>query len=99
LDAFYPWIVRRMTELLGGVEDDIVINMVFHFLSQSDSELINPKTLQFQLLGFLESEKAAIFVTELWTLLLAAQNSSSGIPPAFIEEKKSQLIQKLKQNS
>lgn len=97
MDAFYPWIVRRMTELLGGVEDDIVINMVFHFLSQSDSELINPKTLQFQLLGFLEPEKAAAFVTELWTLLLAAHHSPSGIPPVFIEEKKMQLIQKSRQ--
>jgi cell shape-determining protein MreC len=46
--------------------------------------------MQINLTGFLES-KTKQFITELWNLLLSAQNSVGGIPAAFIEQKKEEL--------
>ena len=44
-------------------------------------------------LGFL-SNKAGIFMRELWKLLLEAQETSNGIPPSLIEERKEEIKQK-----
>lgn len=46
--------------------------------------------MQINLTGFLES-KTKLFITELWKLLLSAQNSVGGIPAEFIEQKKEEL--------
>lgn len=46
--------------------------------------------MQINLTGFLESN-TKIFITELWNLLLSAQNSVGGIPAIFIEQKKEEL--------
>lgn len=49
--------------------------------------------MQINLTGFLESNTKK-FVTELWNLLLSAQNSVGGIPAMFIEQKKEELRKK-----
>jgi hypothetical protein len=53
----------------------------------------DPKRMQINLTGFLES-KTQSFLTELWNLLLSAQNSVGGIPTEFIEQKKQELRRK-----
>lgn len=49
--------------------------------------------MQINLTGFLEGNTKK-FITELWTLLLSAQNSVGGIPAVFIEQKKEELRKK-----
>ena len=46
--------------------------------------------IQINLTGFLE-KNAADFMRELWTLLLSAQNSATGIPKEFLEKKKQEI--------
>lgn len=53
----------------------------------------DPKRMQINLTGFLES-KTQSFLSELWNLLLSAQNSVGGIPTEFIEQKKQELRRK-----
>lgn len=53
---------------------------------------LDPKKLQLQLTGFLE-KSTGMFMEELWGLLLDAQNSLGGIPSAFLQEKKQEMLQ------
>jgi hypothetical protein len=50
----------------------------------------DPKVMQINLTGFLESA-AAPFMTSLWTLLVSAQNEIGGIPTEILEKKKAEL--------
>lgn len=49
--------------------------------------------MQINLTGFLE-KNAPIFVTELWKLLLSAQEGENGIPAIFLEQKMEQIRRK-----
>ncbi|KAG2203321.1 hypothetical protein INT46_006084 [Mucor plumbeus] len=89
LDVIKPWISNRITELLG-LEDEVVIDYTCSMLEEKDQD---PKRMQINLTGFLES-KTQSFLTELWNLLLSAQNSVGGIPTEFIEQKKQELRRK-----
>jgi len=51
--------------------------------------------MQINLTGFLNGKNARVFMTDLWELLLSAQESPSGIPPKFIEQKKEELKKKM----
>ncbi|KAI8979145.1 PWI domain-containing protein [Mycotypha africana] len=86
LDVIRPWISNRITELLG-FEDEVVVDYASSLLEEED---LDPKRMQINLTGFLES-KTKIFIKELWNLLLSAQNSVGGIPAEFIEQKKEEL--------
>ncbi|KAL9544428.1 hypothetical protein MBANPS3_007633 [Mucor bainieri] len=89
LDVIKPWISNRITELLG-FEDEVVIDYTCSLLEEKDQD---PKRMQINLTGFLESKTQA-FLSELWNLLLSAQNSVGGIPTEFIEQKKQELRRK-----
>lgn len=54
---------------------------------------LDPKKLQLQLTGFLE-KSTGMFMEELWGLLVDAQSSLGGIPSAFLQDKKQELLQK-----
>jgi serine/arginine repetitive matrix protein 1 len=47
--------------------------------------------MQINLTGFLES-KTLGFMTELWKLLISAQDSLGGIPAKILEDRKEKLI-------
>lgn len=53
---------------------------------------LDPKKLQLQLTGFLE-KSTGMFMEELWGLLVDAQTSLGGIPSAFLQDKKQEMIQ------
>lgn len=53
---------------------------------------LDPKKLQLQLTGFLE-KSTGTFMEELWGLLVDAQNSLGGIPSAFLQDKKQEMLQ------
>ena len=96
VEVMVRWVNERLTELLG-FEDDVVVNLVENMLTQTQDAFsgqvkrVDPKQLQIQLTGFLDRQ-AAPFVAELWKLLLDAQDSPHGIPRAFVERKKQELV-------
>ncbi|KAI8059395.1 PWI domain-containing protein [Gilbertella persicaria] len=92
LDVIKPWISNRITELLG-FEDEVIIDYTCGLLEEKKPD---PRRIQINLTGFLES-KTKVFLSELWKLLLSAQNSVGGIPAAFIEQKKEELRKKKEQ--
>ena len=83
LTKINAWIEQRITELLGD-DDDIVINFAISQLEESTKNATNkflcPKNMQISLTGFL-TKNTAIFMEELWALLLSAQSQPDGIPP------------------
>eukprot|EP00298_Acanthocystis_sp_HF-20_P012093 c19718_g1_i3.p1 GENE.c19718_g1_i3~~c19718_g1_i3.p1 ORF type:complete len:320 (+),score=67.16 c19718_g1_i3:65-1024(+) len=79
------WIREQVISVIG-FEDEVIVGMVENFLSSADPD---PKEMQIQLTGFLNT-KTAKFVSELWQLLLSAMDND-GIPKEFIEKKKEEL--------
>jgi len=47
------------------------------------------------LTGFLNGKSARIFMSELWDLLLSAQESSAGIPEVFMAQKKEEIKKRM----
>ena len=90
------WVSERLAELLG-FEDDVLSDLVMNMLSQTrdaktgQDKRVDPQQLQVQLTGFL-NKQAQPFVAELWKLLLDAQDAPHGIPRAFVERKKKELV-------
>ena len=90
------WVSERLAELLG-FEDDVLSELVMNMLAQTrdaktgQDKRVDPQQLQVQLTGFL-NKQAQPFVAELWKLLLDAQDSPHGIPRAFVERKKKELV-------
>ena len=86
--ALTPWIEKRVTELLGGVEDDVLIGYISEQLV--GQKRVDPRELQINLTGFLEGG-AAPFVSELWTLLASAATHPAGIPAQLLADKAAEL--------
>ena len=71
-----------------------MINLAISQLEQTDiNSPLCPKKMQINLTGFLE-DKAAIFMKELWNLLLVSQRTEGGIAPDFIQAKKAELLRR-----
>lgn len=90
LSVIKPWIAQRVTSLLG-FEDDVVLEYASGMLEEQ--RFPDPRKVQIQLMGFLEG-KTAEFMSELWELLVSAQESPGGVPKRFVEEKKEELRRK-----
>ncbi|KAF8456324.1 PWI domain-containing protein, partial [Terfezia claveryi] len=86
LEVMKQWISTRIVEILG-TEDDVVIDYAFSLLEQ---RMPDPKYIQYQLTGFLEKDTPA-FCKQLWSLLLSAQDSKTGVPQELLEAKKEEL--------
>jgi len=80
LEVIKPWITKRVTELLGGVEDEVLIGMIFSYLEDTG---IRPKEMMINLLSFLE-KNTSLFMKELWSMLISAQESADGVPMQLI---------------
>ena len=87
LSVIKPWAAQRITELLG-FEDDVVLEYAAGMLEEERHP--DPRKMQISLTGFLESQTAT-FMSELWTLLLSAQDSPGGIPAIFVQRKKEEM--------
>ncbi|KAH9806971.1 PWI domain-containing protein [Melampsora americana] len=87
-----PWIAQKVMDLLG-FEDEVVVEYVNGLLEDPANPIVDPKKMQINLTGFLES-KTGPFMSELWVLLLSAQDSSLKVPAIFIEQKKAELRQR-----
>ncbi|GAB1518896.1 hypothetical protein RhiTH_001961 [Rhizoctonia solani] len=91
LSVMRPWITKKVVELVG-FEDEVVVEYVMGLL-EDRSKPPDPKVMQINLTGFLESKTPA-FMSSLWALLLEAQDSPAGVPASFVQEKKEELRQK-----
>ena len=95
IGPFRPWIEKRLTELLEGLEDEILWGLVFNYLedaqkrSKHEGPAVNPsgglnaKEIQTALSGFLGTKNSRNFTIELFNLLAKAETSETGIPPEF----------------
>jgi hypothetical protein len=95
IGPFRPWIEKRLTQLLEGLEDEILWGLVFNYLEDAQKRSkregpaanpsggLNAKEIQTALSGFLGSKQSRDFTVELFTLLAKAEASDSGIPPEF----------------
>lgn len=54
----------------------------------------DPKDMQINLTGFLNGKNARVFIGALWGHLLSAQENDMGVPEAFLEAKKAELLAK-----
>ena len=99
IQFFSKWVEEKIAEILG-FEDEIVIGFINNVLetSKAEKKKIPGKKFQLELTGFLE-KKTPAFVEELWTLLLDAQDQSSGIPSVVIERKKREILEREERNS
>lgn len=57
----------------------------------ADNWDVDPRRAQLDLAGFLGENEAAAFASELWTMMLDAQSSPSGIPRLLVEKKKEEM--------
>ncbi|MGK3733359.1 MAG: hypothetical protein ACI90V_000195 [Bacillariaceae sp.] len=90
------WIEQKVTSLLG-FEDEIVASTAINLFLPSDGTCTSPdaKKAQLDLVGFLGEDSAATFSKELWSLMLEAQKSSSGIPQTLLEQKKKDMAERM----
>lgn len=51
--------------------------------------------MQINLTGFLNGKNARMFMSDLWDLLLSAQESVTGIPDQLIELKKEEIKKRM----
>ncbi|MBW0498565.1 hypothetical protein O181_038280 [Austropuccinia psidii MF-1] len=89
LSVMRPWIAEKIMELLG-FEDEVVVEYVNGLLEDQANPIVDPKRMQINLTGFLES-KTGQFMSELWALLISAQQSPLKVPALFIEQKKEEM--------
>ncbi|KDQ07409.1 hypothetical protein BOTBODRAFT_120067, partial [Botryobasidium botryosum FD-172 SS1] len=89
LQVMRPWIAKRVVELIG-FEDEVVVEYAMGLLEDKSKPTPDPKLMQINLTGFLES-KTPEFMSSLWTLLISAQSSIGGVPQQFLDEKKEEL--------
>eukprot|EP00976_Prorocentrum_cordatum_P048006 969110-Prorocentrum_minimum.AAC.5 len=83
LEVIKPWITKRVTELLGGIEDEVLIGMIISYLEDTG---IKPKEMMVALMSFLE-KNTSLFMKELWSMLISAQESPNGVPEQLIVAK------------
>lgn len=93
LDVIKPWITTKITQILG-MEDDVVVEFVYN---QLEEKFPDPRKMQINLTGFLNGRNARSFMGELWDLLVSAQESVTGIPEAFLQQKKDQIKKRLEE--
>jgi len=96
LDALKPWIADKIARLITeedacSVPPDVAIDFCYKQLSLK-SILNNGKEMQHNISTLIQVKPAQIYMSELWPLLLSAQNSPMGIPVAMVEAKKREIL-------
>jgi serine/arginine repetitive matrix protein 1 len=86
------WVEQKVTSILG-FDDEIVSSTAINLFLPSEGGNPDPRRAQLDLVGFLGEDESASFAKELWSLLLEAESSTSGIPRTLLEQKKKELSQ------
>lgn len=101
MNAMRPWIKSRLTEL-AGYEDDILTNYAIEMLetaiqSNESNGDVDPREMQVNLTALTDQEKAFQFMEELWTHLVSATNTPSGIPEEFLAREREKVMEARRQ--
>ena len=80
LEVVRQWVVGKITELLGGVEDEVLCGLVMNLLEEPRPSGAH---VHATLITFLEKHTSA-FLEELWGMLAGAQHEPSGVPPQLL---------------
>lgn len=67
------WISKKIKEILE-FEDETLTNMIINLIESSSDNKINPRSIQYQISGFL-GVKTYIFMKLLWKILIKTQES------------------------
>jgi serine/arginine repetitive matrix protein 1 len=98
LAAVRPWVTRRVRELLGGLDEEVLVGMLLNTLDDAaraaaghdggsvSGGALTPLDLHVQLEPFLEGQTTG-FVRELWSLLHSASGSATGVPQVLLDKK------------
>ncbi|KAF6764273.1 PWI domain-containing protein [Ephemerocybe angulata] len=89
MSVIRPWVASKIVELTG-FEDEVVIEYAMGLLEDEQNPNPDPRKMQIALQGFL-TKHTATFMTELWKLLVEAQEEVSGVPRTLLEQKKEEL--------
>lgn len=81
--------IEELQRIMGD-DDDVLANLVINFLDCLEPD---PRLIHINLSGFLESNTAK-FVENLWSLLVSAQDTPSGIPQKILDQKKAEIAEK-----
>jgi serine/arginine repetitive matrix protein 1 len=65
------WLNQKIIELLE-FEDETLVNLILNLITNSPSDKIDPKNIQYQLSGFL-GDKTYSFMKQFWKLLINVQ--------------------------
>lgn len=91
VNSMENWIAKEISKY---IDDDFVPDLVIGFLQD---EKIKSNELAKNLKPYLE-DNTVPFITELWKLLLDAQNNELGIPSIILEESKRAIQERILQN-
>ncbi|KAJ3570572.1 hypothetical protein NP233_g4319 [Leucocoprinus birnbaumii] len=91
LAVIRPWVAKKIVEL-NGIEDELVIEYAMGLLEDESQPTPDPRKMQINLTGFLTKGTPA-FMSELWKLLLEAQEDVTGVPRTMVEQKKQEMRQ------
>ncbi|KAG1676347.1 hypothetical protein FOA52_001142 [Chlamydomonas sp. UWO 241] len=81
------WIASRVTELLGGLEEEVLIGLIYNYL---EADKLDAKQLHVTLTPFLE-KNTSLFMKELWSMLASANATPSGIPQSLLDKEAAKL--------
>eukprot|EP01083_Nonionella_stella_P071855 193283_1 len=90
MDVVTQWIQKRTAEILGGLEDDVLVGMIVNLLQQPN---LDPRKVQIEITGFLE-RNTPTFMRELWILLADASTTPEGIPNLLLLQEQ-EVLKKL----
>jgi serine/arginine repetitive matrix protein 1 len=98
LELMKPWIATKMLDLLG-IDDEVIIGYAFTQLE--DTQFPDPKAIQVNLTAFMAKD-AAVFMKELWELLVDAQSRYKvdesgkpvpGVPMKILQEQMAKIVE------
>ena len=81
------WVTKKITEILK-FEDDVVVEYAFGILEDKENPTPDPRKMQVGLVGFMDQYGAAAFMSELWKLLISAQQMVGGVPAEVSRDSK-----------
>lgn len=89
IKVIQTWIDKKLVDILG-FEDECISNFIINLIEESE-EYIDPKKIQYNITGFLDTNTYK-FMQDFWKLLISAQSTTDGIPDELIKEKKEELL-------
>ncbi|KAM3147192.1 hypothetical protein pb186bvf_000908 [Paramecium bursaria] len=97
METIKQWVDQKVQNYIG-IEDEVVQRQIVNYLEQQADEIKgpDPKELTILITGYFE-KNAMPFMTDLWNLLLSAQDQQNGVAIQIQDQKQQQLQRKKEQ--